>query len=503
MGELKSMTPFTTFALTVLLIASSAQARLDQGVYTSTEPSTWTLFDSGPEALSERLKLIESAQVSIEMEYFIYRFAQDSSSWLITQALIQKAQQGVKVRLLLDGLPFVLEMSPFLSELFLQKGIEVRFYNRGFSIANLQKANHRNHRKTLIIDGKEFMTGGRNIGDEYFHLSPKLNFIDFDVHISGAVAKAAQESFENFWNSELSQEPPSYKVLTPQSYGYNSEQEFKADTRGGSIVQKSYEEYLRNKRFVADQRSKAKAFMSDNQQNRNLLRNDIKAIEPNFMRKTFVCNDSEFHTDIPGYKNNPRFMKQAMQKFISSAKTSLKIETPYLIVRENEGILKPLIRPEIDVQILTNSLATSDNTPAVAGSLRRARSLLKNNVSIFIARSVPPETATQLSQDSQSSVWGLHAKNIIVDDSRVLISTFNIDPRSFNINTEMGVICNDGPELAQYMKNRFEEIKANTESLDLKDMNGPAGDKYLTQDLGKRLLLYLLTPLAWLSEGLL
>ena len=155
---------------------AAGQRPLHDSVYTRTsEPHRLTLVDDGPTSFAKRLAIIDAAESTLELEFFIYEL--DLTSRLITQKLVEKARQGVKVRLLIDFSFTVLKLEPVYGDYLRRHGVEVRYYNTSAAY-RLLASQHRSHRKLLIADDRVVMTGGRNIGDDYFHVSSRINFLE-------------------------------------------------------------------------------------------------------------------------------------------------------------------------------------------------------------------------------------------------------------------------------------------------------------------------------------
>lgn len=177
----------------------------------TSEPQQLMLLNSGIGSLEKRLQMIEAARKTIDVEFYIYKT--DLAGRLFTQALIKKAQEGsVKVRVLVDSAPFVRSLNQYAQALR-KYGIEVRFYNDSF-LLDIQRVNHRSHRKTLIVDGEQAITGGRNVADEYFDMSETYNFIDRDVYVQGSLVSSIQQSFDDFWGTKISEQFE--KVVKPE-----------------------------------------------------------------------------------------------------------------------------------------------------------------------------------------------------------------------------------------------------------------------------------------------
>ena len=175
------------------------------------------VVENGSSSLYLRLKLIEKAKESIDLESF--KYAPDLSGRLLNQALIRKAKEGVAVRILLDYYGSV-GKSGFdknYARYLIIAGVKVRFYNPS-SLIRPRRSLYRNHRKTLIIDGKEFLIGGRNQLDRFFELDPKLNRLDREVYVAGPIAKYVQNTFNHFWNSKFTRRFQHPIIRNPSSF---------------------------------------------------------------------------------------------------------------------------------------------------------------------------------------------------------------------------------------------------------------------------------------------
>ena len=181
------------------------------------DQSGFVLLDSNEDGLRWRLALIDSAQHSIDVQYYVWW--DDESGSLLMKRVIEAADRGVKVRLILDDLTTILEdeTHPKLRDaaealVDAHPNIEIRLFNAWRSRAlagravetlnRMERINHRMHNKLLVVDNRAAILGGRNIGNEYFGLSPEFNFRDLDVLGVGAVARQASGVFDRFWNSE-------------------------------------------------------------------------------------------------------------------------------------------------------------------------------------------------------------------------------------------------------------------------------------------------------------
>ena len=122
----------------------------------------------------------------------------------IVQELVAAAKRGVKIRLLIDKFATVFDFDEYYADGLKDHGIDVRYYNAA-PLYYISTINFPNHRKLLVVDGKEAIMGGRNIENDYFDLSEQYNFLDRDLHVSGSIVKAMQDSFNAFFEHDISE----------------------------------------------------------------------------------------------------------------------------------------------------------------------------------------------------------------------------------------------------------------------------------------------------------
>ena len=171
------------------------------------------VLEEGDGSMIARAWLCESAEESIDIQYFI--FSADNVGLIAIDYLIRAADRGVKVRLLVDDIMVSADAGELLA-LDEHPNIFIKIYNPTANIGknlpeklisaatNFQEFNQRMHNKTFIVDGTVVITGGRNIADEYFDYDHEYNFRDRDVLLFGAVSSDVNNSFELFWNNSLS-----------------------------------------------------------------------------------------------------------------------------------------------------------------------------------------------------------------------------------------------------------------------------------------------------------
>ncbi len=166
-------------------------------------------LDDAQQAFAARVLLVRRAQVSLDLQYYIWH--RDTSGLLLLDEVRQAADRGVRVRLLLDD-NGIAGLDPLLATLAGHPNIAVRLFNpfvirRPKAIGYLldfRRLNRRMHNKSFTADGRFTIMGGRNIGDEYFGASEKSLFADLDVFAAGAVIADVAADFERYWQSESS-----------------------------------------------------------------------------------------------------------------------------------------------------------------------------------------------------------------------------------------------------------------------------------------------------------
>jgi putative cardiolipin synthase len=370
------------------------------------EPHAVALLDLGYDSLAQRLQLIEQARQSIELEFFIYEL--DEASRLISQALARKAREGVKVRILVDFALPVFKLAPQVARGLEAAGIEVRYYNTS-GLARFFAMQHRTHRKLLVVDRSRAIVGGRNIANEYFDLSPHYNFLDSDLLIEGPIVAAIVDSFELYWSSEW--------VTLPAQLG-----------QGRADAAAAGPDPLLAPPSAAEQG----------------LADALRRHRARPPRST--CGDIQFVTDYPGSGVERRKVYPAIAALVQEARDQVVIESPYLVLREDGiALMEQVLQRGVKLRFLTNTLYSTDAFYTVAslvGSLDRLQ-LAHLEVWGYDGRPL-----VQDARPPASPRWGVHAKRAVFDDHTVVVGTYNIDPRSANLNSELIVICRDNPALA-------------------------------------------------------
>jgi putative cardiolipin synthase len=437
--------------------------------------SGFRLLTRSNNALLSRIALIDQAVHSIDLQYYI--FADDDTGRLVAQRLLAAADRGVRVRLLLDDVSIDDKRHVF-DALDAHKNIQVRRFNP-FNTSNPslpskiaqfilegQRLNRRMHNKSFIVDGVVAIVGGRNIGDAYFDASVDTNFRDLDVVAIGKVVAEAAQAFDSYWNSDAA-----YPVKA-----------FKDDLGTPADLDRLRVRLKQHARAFAE---------SDYAQ---VAMEDLPNGPTGDRRGEWFWGVGELVADQPEKietsKDEPQFrIGPKVKAIVDAAQKQVLITTPYFVPgKSGTQYLVGLVKRGVEVEALTNSLASTDEPAAHAGYSNSRRELLEGGVKLFEYRPAAGGKQTATAYGTSGGV-ALHAKSIVVDTRWVFVGSMNMDQRSKLLNTEMGVIV-DCPELAQAVAQFFgkaiEPASAfHVKLADPKESGGKSGGlEWITQDNG-------------------
>ena len=393
------------------------------------------------DAFAVRLLLAGAAERSLDLQYFVWEG--DQVGHLLFQALWEAAERGVRVRLLLDDF-YTTGLDAVIAELQAQPNIEVRLYNpfpeRNARTLNLltdfARLNRRMHNKSFTVDNQVSIVGGRNIGDEYFAAASGVAFADLDVIAVGAAVNSVSEEFDRYWNSRSAYPAASIVGAPPLQAAAQLQAMFAstvADPESATFLQA-----VRETPIV-----------------RRLLDRKLD----------FEWTDAQLLYDDPAKTLDTRagadiLLLPALLRAMGPADTSLDLVSPYFVPGETgTAMLVALARRRVKVRIVTNSLASTDMKAVHSGYAKRRKDLLEAGVKLY---ELKPTAALESHHHEQpwfgaASLSALHAKTLAVDRRRGFVGSFNFDPRSEALNTEMGLVI-DSPALAQRLVATFDTV---------------------------------------------
>ncbi|PWH81761.1 phospholipase D family protein [Algibacter marinivivus] len=394
------------------------------------------VLEDGSGSMVARAWLTEYAEKTIDIQYFI--FSTDNVGLIACDYLVRAADRGIKVRVLVDDIMVNAKASDIL--IFnSHKNISVKIYNPGVNLGknifqkigkfatNFVSANQRMHNKTFIVDDQVVITGGRNIANEYFDYDHEYNFRDRDILLLGKESKSVKESFETFWNSELSEDVTN--VIKDEPENLNDENRF----------DKLHEYACNPENFWPQVRKR----IENLPETFDAIKNSGDLI---------WLDDVYFISDLPGKNDKPHSLfgggisTSALVDLVNNAKSSIDIQTPYLITsKTSQDLFEDAIKRGVKIRILTNSLASTDNVEAFSSYQSDRETLLKTGVRVFEFKPDAEERKKIMTGELQEEleytpIFGLHAKSMVIDGKTTVIGTFNLDPRSANLNTECIVV---------------------------------------------------------------
>lgn len=388
--------------------------------------SAFRLLNEGPEAFVIRERSAVHAERSLDVQTYIWHG--DHTGLFLARRLLEAADRGVKVRLLVDDMDARAKNAGFAA-LDAHRNIAVRVFNPfasragtlrmlGEGLMSFGRINHRMHNKTWIADNRIAIAGGRNLGDEYFGASEEVNFVDLDFAMIGPVVRDASASFDKYWNS-----PAAFPMdlLDPDSVNADTLAKLRtvlADATGEAASSR-YADALRRDDAV-----------------KRLVRGDWPMEWDGTYR--FVSDDP-LKATLKDRDPQRSHVGIALAPAAKEAQTDLTIISPYFVPGESlTDALVEAARAGKRVRILTNSLVANDVAAVHGGYSRHRKALVEGGVQLW-------ELKPLAGGDAQSSFFGssgasLHTKALAMDSKTLFVGSYNLDPRSTWLNCEQGVL---------------------------------------------------------------
>ena len=445
MKNAKSLNLVTKSLLTCLSAAvlASAPAKAD----------TIRYLPHAKNAVAQYYLDLKSAKKSIDMTYFIFDPCSVVGRIVIDLAS-QKAKEGVRVRFLIDASNQAAEVRSQFTRMLNSRGIEIRYFNELVFTEEIDplkqdiNTNFRTHAKITLIDGERYITGGRNIADEYFSLGPNLNFVDRDARVEGPSAQVALKYFDELWNSKYSFTPKQSSVADARTYEVGC---FGPQTTNDNHIREP----------------KVREFLEQNAE-------ALVANEP--LRE---CADVSYHQDkaefretlytigkywpvLDPMKTKARLdMKRTTKtvlEFIRDTKETLFIENwayiPSWSIEEEMGRIK---KDKKKIYVVTNSIGdVGDLTVAILDS--RAKDNVGYQRIFPVSQHGSLMDRWEFTPNSPKLEFMLHSKTWMSDKENSFVGSLNIDPRSYHTNVETGVLVKNGPAFADDVFRTFKQL---------------------------------------------
>ena len=400
------------------------------------------------EALATRLSLIDKAEKRLDLQYYIWD--NDKVGSLALHALIRAADRGVKIRLLIDdnnaksteGIFLALAQHPNI-EVKLFNPYRFRKYRALDMILDLKRINRRMHNKSFIADHQVALIGGRNMTNQYYNVSDNYQFSDVDVMLVGTAVKDISHSFDEYWNHEYA-----YKVqeVVKQSAHHLSYESLKRqlDEHYKRVTVQNYLDLTSNSQAI------------DSLMSRDIQLDWVKAE---------VVKDSPDKIKSKA-KKKEHLNFQLIQHLEQPEKNVDLISAYFVPEKKGAKMLTDLAKDGVKVRVLTNSFKANDVAVVHAFYGKYRQNLLEHGVQLYeflpaLNKNDLDKNTEDLAKKAKVSIKGLsrsslHAKLMALDEKQVFIGSFNFDPRSAYLNTEIGVLLNS-PPLAQAVHTTMDE----------------------------------------------
>ena len=392
----------------------------------------------GMDALGARLRLLEKAEKSVDLQYFLMK--DDTAGDVMLTALLKAADRGVRIRFLLDD---VFTTTPDNNLLLINQhpNIDVRLFNpisrrglRALNFAgNFRRANRRMHNKSFTADNAISIVGGRNIADEYFQLKETSVFADFDVLALGPVVSEISSSFDNFWNHKLA---IPIEQLSPELAANALDEKRKQIGEEANTLYSGIYEGALDSQLFQDLMSGAQPLYAADAR--------VMAYSP------------EKLVNVVGIEHLA--LATGLRDVIAQATEEVMFISPYYVPREG-GVefVRGLVNSDVKVIVITNSLASNNHVPVHSAYSRYRKDVVRAGVELY-------ETRVDAGRFTQSAggpeQFTLHTKLVLIDRRYLFVGSLNLDPRSIDINAEMGLLI-DSEEMTGALADRLDELLPN------------------------------------------
>jgi putative cardiolipin synthase len=417
--------------------SNSVQAGyVDKWLDGNTDVNGFYPLNEGFDAFGARLLLIDTAEVSVDLQYFLMK--SDNAGYVLAAKLLEAAERGVRVRVLLDDI-FTTVTDEQLAVLDAHPNLEVRLFNpiarRGIFafnyLGNFSLANRRMHNKALIADNQIAVVGGRNLAVEYYQLEETGEFMDFDMLSVGPIVREVSGEFDTYWNHQLA---------VPLEAMFVHEDAARLEEMRGAL-----------QRLMSEA---GNSIYGEAVNTEVLNKLQERSLSPYIAEARLIVDSPQ--KLLEEVSDEHKTVVNEVREAVLNAETEVIISTPYFIPRET-GIetLRKLQSKGVRVIIFTNSLSTNNHTAVHSAYSSYRKDILEAGVELWEARA----DAVKVTSEDGELLPGkltLHTKGMVIDREQIFVGSLNLDPRSIDINTEMGLLI-DSPELSSSLAEGFLE----------------------------------------------
>lgn len=386
-------------------------------------PDDWFApLNTGREGLTWRLRAIDSATRSIDLQTFLWK--EDRIGLEITRRILVAAERGVRVRFLVDD-TFTIDEDVLLARIDRHPNIAVRIYNpynrrynsfvlrELLNLGEFHRLDHRMHNKVMVVDNRAAIIGGRNLADEYFGHHPDANFRDMEILTAGPVAASISAQFDAYWNC-----------------GWSFPLDRIVKGKGGTVAPEALIMLLAGADDVMPAEDPA-----GRQTEWLAMARQAQAGE------ALLVADAPAHADPAAAEELPNQLARVLIEWIDRAQSELILVSAYLIPTPAlEAAVERAEGRGVQVRILTNSLRSNNHTAAHAVYRGHIRRIMNHGADLHEVRARAKDRALYMQLPADDKQLGLHAKFLLIDQDVSFIGSPNLDPRSLHLNTEIGIL---------------------------------------------------------------
>ena len=395
------------------------------------------LLNIGSEAFDWRLRAIDSAVSSIDLQTFIWEL--DAVGHEIQNHLLTAAERGVFVRVLVDD-SFILDADQELLEIDRHANIELKVFNpykrRSSEVAlrnilnlgEFHRLDHRMHNKAMVVDNQVAIIGGRNLASDYFGYHESDNFRDMEVVVGGSIVQDLATGFDDYWNDHWSF--PVMEIMEQRTGPGTPRTAARIDPAVESVH--------------------AEQTLQQRQQDW------VQLVESAYSGKARLLLDRPPEESPDLKAEAPVQVGRELVRLIDAAESEVWLVSAYLIpTDELESAIQRAEKRGVQVRILTNSINSNNHLSAHSAYRKHVKTLVEMGAEVHEVRDDAKDRGLYVESPVEDKSLCLHAKVLLFDDDKAFIGSANLDPRSMRINTEMGLLI-ESPELNRELRQALE-----------------------------------------------
>lgn len=480
------------------------------------------LLSTGHQSFARIMEGIRTSEKSVDAMYYLW-YPCDVSSRLIIDAMAEKkkANPEFRARILLDAFSTKpIDMS-LMTEALRKKGLEIRYFMKDHAdrFKPQALANVRNHAKVITFDATSFVSGGRNVADEYFAINPHFNWVDKDVFVRGPEAQVADADFETWWrvSTEHATKPSQQALQKFESECINVRDHDR--TVLSAVPERLLE--LNNRlpvlscpdvKLVVDPPNGPRVDgTSGIAVVHQILRDITPSTKPSSLMHVKLMEKAQVRVVVENFSYLPKgTMRESFSK-------SLEKNVPiWLVTNQFSDQLAPAegLGSLRNAELLTSMRRSRglegdstqnqnpDGTPSASDGSTTRRTFSQKAVEYltkFESHALSARARVHMSfferagshifgdheirhglekwlPFSGNSRWAVHSKALAIDGKSAIVSSFNLDPRSYDINYESAVLVENCPQFSRQLENEILFKVTTEDTAHLNSVLGPPAE---------------------------